>query len=138
VTNDRRTFDTDAINELLRVEQPARLILQSFEPRARTLTVALTFDGGPREDDALVIVFDGSATFHVSAVSHQPGFFVLLPADAARRYVPSVSFDHDEFGPAGCRVVAFTDPSGMETGYYVACERCTMSWQPRNSLAHAW
>ena len=128
----------ETINKVLRDEGPARLLLQGYEPRRRVLTMALTFDGGPREDDAFVVVFDGAAIFHVPSVLHREVVFAVLPPSAARKYVPRMSFDEAEFGPAGFRIIAILDEDEAETGYYVAAEGCTAEWLPKDQCAFAW
>jgi hypothetical protein len=131
-------LDIEPINKVLREEGPARLLLQAYDPRRRALTVAFTFDGGPREDDAFVVVFDGAVIFHVPSVLHREVLFALLPPSAARKYVPAVSFDDEEFGPAGFRIVAILDEGEAETGYYVAAEGCTAEWLPTAQCPFAW
>ena len=49
-------MDLEFINSVLDSDHASQLILQSFDARGRELVLAFACDGGPREDEAFVVL----------------------------------------------------------------------------------
>ncbi len=121
------------INEQLRREEPDSLILQSYDARGRELVLAFTCDGGPREDEALVVRFHNAALFHLPSVLHTPVFFRIAEAEEAQRLVPPASYDAEELSGkgGGFTVVVLESQEGSPYGFYIAAESGDATWEPR-------
>ena len=130
----------DSVNDVLTEEQPARMIVQSYDVREARLTLAFVCDGGPKEDEAYVVEFGVVALFHLPAVLHSPA--VLAPTTQSQReaLVPGFSYDAAELSGAAnaYTVVQFADLSGNPFGYYVAAKSVAARWVPRSSCLWAW
>ncbi len=132
------------INAELAAEQPDTMILQSFDIRGKTLSIAFTCNGGPREDEAFLVTFHETILFHLPAVlsvAHSPVVLFRLPSESEREsLIPAVSYDAEEVsGQEGAfSVVVLENERARLHGYYVAAGSVEGKWVRRNECAQVW
>jgi hypothetical protein len=134
--------NVDQINRVLVEECPDMIFLTSFGQPGSELVLAFTFNGGPEEDRFYVVRFSGAAVFHIPSIIHTrlaaPLMFKIAPHFEADKYIPSISFDEEEFGERGYKIYLLTTTSGEETGYYVAAEAVESEWISRENGRRKW
>jgi len=125
--------DLTSINEHLRREEPETLELRSYDARDRRLVLVFTCDGGPREDEALIVRVHGAALLHLPSILHGPVRFRVADAAEARRLIPTKGYDAGEMSgdEGGYTVVLLEDRGGSPYGYYLAAERIDATWEPK-------
>jgi hypothetical protein len=133
-------MELTSINEHLRREEPQNLILQSYDGRRRELVLAFTCDGGPREDEALVVHFHDAALFHLPSVLYTPVLFRIAEAEEIKRLVPPASYDAEELSGknGGFIVVVLDNQEGSPYGYYIAANSVDATWKPRKDCLWVW
>ncbi len=133
-------MEIDSINEQLRAARPDTMIMQSFDIRGRKLVLAFTCDGGPREDEAIVLEFSQAALFHLPSVLYEPVFFRVANETERERLIPRVSYDPLEVsGTLGSfAVLVLEDDQGNSYGYYIAAESVRAAWKPRRECLQVW
>ncbi len=126
-------MNIEEIDEVLRVEWPENLILQSYDARSQRLVVAFTCDGGPREDHAYLVSFEEAIIFHLPAYLYNPVRIRQATEEERERLIPAESYDPVEVsGKGGAFTVALlTEQDGRAIGYYVAARSSSAEWVPR-------
>jgi hypothetical protein len=134
------TMDIDRINDVLRQEQLAPMVVQSYDAGSRNLVIAFMCEGGPREDDAFAVEFHETIIFHLPAILHRMALFRRAGAAERERLIPRVSYDSAEVSgaPGAYTVVALDDDNGSPLGYYVAAESASAAWRSRRELRGPW
>jgi hypothetical protein len=134
------SVDIESLNCELERADIDSLFTQSFAGVGRKLVIALAAQGGgPREDHALLLTFDGAAVFQVpSVLDSTPLRLRLATLAESQALIPACSYDASELRDGGYAVVVFTDPYGHPLGHYVLSENVSWEWVPRNQCASIW
>ena len=127
-------MELDKINRELTEHKPEKFVLYSFRQRGRELILAFSCDGGPKEDEVFLLTFRETPLFHVPSVLHEVVGLELVESSRAQDFIPEVSFDSDEFGERGFKIVKLVLENGKSTSYYVAAESASGEWVSRNKL----
>jgi hypothetical protein len=121
------TVDLSFINDELARHDPSEMELRGVSSRARTVSLAFAFHGGPKEDLEFIVQFEDCIAVHLPAVLRSPVRLNVLSAEEAEAVVPAVSFEALEF--ASYRLIALISPTGTRYGYYVAAAALQSRWQ---------
>jgi len=127
------------LNRDLNEHFPGNMILQSFSQDSRELRVAFTCDGGPKEDQALLVTFKEAVIFHIPSVNQHCVFnFSIASIQRAKNLIPEDNFDEAEFGENGFKVFELTNQAGHPTGYYIAAESVEAKWVAKSDCVKVW
>ncbi|MGE3728585.1 MAG: hypothetical protein AB7I41_23750 [Candidatus Sericytochromatia bacterium] len=117
------------LNHELNEHSPGNMILQSFSQTSRTLSITFTCDGGPKEDQALWLIFKAAVVFHLPSVYSQNVLnFSIASLQRAKQLIPEANFDASELGDQGFKVFELISQSGHPTGYYIVAESVEAKW----------
>ncbi len=112
----------------MKEERPENFTTASFDSQNRELVIAFTFNGGSNEDKIFVLKFEQAVAFHIPSVLREYIIFHLAPYTDAHQYIRAISFDEEEFGEKGYKIVVLSQPFGDETEYYIAAESVQSEW----------
>ncbi|MFH1260237.1 MAG: hypothetical protein ABII74_10600 [Elusimicrobiota bacterium] len=125
-------MNVEEINRILIEKQPDRFMLGLFRQTNRELVVGFAFEGGEDEDNYFIVKFTQAVIFHVPSVLHgidrDSIIFKIAPHKEAHKYIPSISFDEEEFGDKGYKIFLLNNSKNIKTGYYIAAECVESEW----------